>query len=84
VRDHDHDLTGTFRKQYRRKRRWQGATWTPERLPADIDDGAWCRNCRTRHGFMTMGLQYEKRKSGWWLLWSCRRTGRVIREMRLG
>jgi hypothetical protein len=30
-----------------------------------------------------MGLKYEKRKAGWWLLWSCTKTGRVIEEMKL-
>lgn len=32
---------------------------------------------------MTMGFGYEKRKSGWVILWSCKKTGFVIEEMRV-
>lgn len=72
------------KRPFRRKRRFQGATWTPENQPALKPDGAWCKACKTRHGYMTMGIAYEKRKSGWIILWSCKKTGNVIEEMELG
>ena len=75
-------------KPFRRKKKWQGATWTPENKSAMLGDGVWCRHCRTRHGYKTMGFALEKRsvqdKDGtWFILWSCRVTGNVIEEMPL-
>src|SRR5687767_9738813 len=75
---------------YRRRKRWQGATWTPENQLADKPDGVWCRACKTRHGYMTMGITYELRinnkthRTYWVLLWWCRHTGNVLEELRLG
>lgn len=50
------------KKPFRRRRRHEGSTWTPASQPALPPDGAWCRACKTRHGYMTMGIAYEKRR----------------------
>jgi hypothetical protein len=71
-------------RQFRRKKRFQGADWTPPSMSAETGDGEWCRACRQRHGYKTMGLAYEKASSGRWkILWSCRKTGAVIKEQEL-
>jgi hypothetical protein len=61
--------------------RWQGGEiWTPLNKSAKYKgDGAWCPKCRKRHGYMRMGIDYEKRDNGnWSILWSCTATGDVI------
>jgi hypothetical protein len=74
-------------KFFRRKRRHQGATWTPERTSAAPEDGAWCVACRQRHGYKSRGLlmNVEKTVPGghWRLLWTCRKTGNVLEVMDL-
>jgi hypothetical protein len=69
---------------YRRRKKHQGSTWTPERQPALYEDGQWCRACKTRHGYMTMKVDYEKRNGHFVILWLCRTTGNVIGETKLG
>ena len=73
-----------LRRIFRRKKRWQGATWTPESQSSGARDGAFCKVHKTWHGYKTMGIQYEKRGDYFWILWSCPKTGDVIQEMRLG
>lgn len=74
------------RRVFRRRKKFQGATWTPERSPAVAGDGEWCRSCRTRHGYKTMGLTWEKKSTQvegeypFKTLWSCPKTGEVIKE----
>jgi hypothetical protein len=68
---------------FRRRRRFQGATWTPEKDSALSTDGFWCKNCRVRHGAMSknvLGAQYEKRNGVWYILWICKKSGNVIHE----
>lgn len=71
---------------FRRRKKFQGATWTPENSPAVVGDGEWCPDCRTRHGYKTMGLTWEKKSTivdgeyKFKTLWSCPKTGRVIKE----
>lgn len=88
-----------YNPKFRRRKKHQGSTWTPENQPALKPDGAWCRWCKTRHGYMTMGINYEKRtrketiaitqgaesikRTYWVILWSCKKTGYVIEEMEL-
>jgi hypothetical protein len=69
-------------KQYRRKRKYQGADWTPENHNALAGNGIWCPACRTRHGYKTkqLVLNYEKRSGVWHLLWICTKTGDVIKD----
>ena len=73
------------RKTYRRKRKYQGASWTPERSSALTDDGIWCPRCKQRHGYKSqlVGLNYEKRNGVWYILWHCKKTGNVIKEQGL-
>jgi hypothetical protein len=75
-------------KFFRRKRRFQGATWTPGSISAATEDGVWCASCRMRHGYgatKRLGLTYEKGSSGHWkLMWYCKLTGNVLKEQELG
>lgn len=73
-----------FNPKFRRRRRHQGATWTPTNTSAEIGDGAWCKFHKQRHGYMTMDIAYEKRNGFWYILWSCKQTHQVLEEMRLG
>lgn len=74
----------SYSPKYRRRRRFQGATWTPPASSAHMGDGEWCSVCRKRHGYMSLGLDYERASSGRWkLLWYCKRTGNVIKEQEL-
>lgn len=60
-------------------RRWQGASWTPENVAAQLGDGLWCRACKTRHGYMTLGISYDSpTTSGVNMNWICKRTGNVV------
>jgi hypothetical protein len=73
-------------KFYRRKKRFQGATWTPNTSSAAPEDGAWCARCRQRHGYKSSGLlmQVEKASDGnWRILWVCKKTGNVLEIMGL-
>lgn len=75
------------RKVYRRKRRFQGATWTPNTITAAVEDGVWCAAHRIRHGYMSrnLGTTYEKGSDGYWkILWVCQLTGNVLKEERIG
>jgi hypothetical protein len=72
---------------FRRKKRWQGATWTPTQQSAAVEDGAWCKSCRQRHGYKSPVLKaaYEKASNGKWrILWTCSKTGNVIETTNLG
>lgn len=70
------------RRVFRRKKRFQGATWTPPSMSAAAEDGVWCSSCRKRHGYKTLGLLYgERRTDGRFkLLWYCKETGTVVKE----
>jgi hypothetical protein len=72
---------------FRRKKRFQGATWTPNTQSAAPEDGAWCARCRQRHGYKSSGLlmQVEKTVPGgqWRVLWVCKKTGNVLEVMDL-
>jgi hypothetical protein len=71
---------------FRRKKRFQGATWTPEQTSAAPEDGAWCRSCQQRHGYKSHGLlmQVEKASTGAWrILWVCKKTKDVLEVMEL-
>jgi hypothetical protein len=72
------------RKFFRRKKRYQGATWTPPSMSADVENGVWCRACRQRHGYMTAGVRYERRGAQWIVMWLCPKTYNVIGETGLG
>lgn len=73
-----------FKRLFRRKKRHQGATWTPEKQSADTTDGLWCPVHRIRHGYSRMAISYEKGSNGRWkILWSCRLTGNVLGEQSL-
>lgn len=73
-------------KTYRRRKKFQGATWTPDTETALAEDGPWCAGCRQRHGYMSKLLMtgYEKRQSVWYILWICRKTNNVIKDQALG
>lgn len=77
-------LLGTERTggnpKFRRRKKFQGATWTPENSAAELGDGLWCRQCKTRHGYMTMEIRYEynKKKDRFNVLWTCKKTGNVL------
>lgn len=81
---HD-DLKYLGRRVFRRKKKFQGATWTPDTSNADKEDGVYCRRCRIRHGYMKLGIQYEKTGSGTWkVMWKCPKFGMVLKEVILG
>lgn len=74
-------------RKIRRKKRWQGATWTPPSISAAKADGVWCPVHRMFHGYKSAQLvtDYEKRSDGEWrLLWICKMTGSVLGEIDLG
>lgn len=64
--------------KFRRRKKFQGATWTPENSPAELGDGLWCKACKTRHGYMTMGMRWERSGDGFRLIWSCSKTHNVL------
>ena len=75
---------------YRRRRRYQGASWTPPSFSSEVEDGEWCKPCRKRHGYMSMLTLYERRerrlppeqgKLEWYLLWCCPRYQHVVAEL---
>jgi hypothetical protein len=64
---------------FRRKKRFQGASWTPPSMSAEVEDGLWCKRCKKRHGYMSMDIAYEKQTDDTWkALWMCRVDGRVL------
>ena len=68
---------------YRRRKKHQGADWTPEKDSALSTDGAWCKSCRQRHGYMSknaLHASYEKRSGVWYILWTCIKSGNVIKD----
>lgn len=68
------------RKPFRRRKKYQGATWAPPSMSAVVGDGLWCKRCKQRHGYSTLGLKYEKRNSMWYIIWNCPKTGNVVGE----
>lgn len=78
--------SGAGKKVFRRKKKHQGADWTPDDASALSGDGPWCASCRQRHGYMSklMGTQYEKRNGVWYILWVCKKTSNVIKDHALG
>lgn len=71
-------------KPRRRVKKWQGANWTPPNVSADEGEGAYCRRCRKRHGYMSMGFQVEKRGERWYMMWSCPNFLHVVEDTELG
>lgn len=72
---------------FRRKRRFQGASWTPPSVSAIKTDGIWCAFHRQRHGYKSsmLGAQYEKTSTDKWrLLWYCKETGTVLDQIEMG
>lgn len=53
-------------------------------MSADAADGKHCRACGIFHGYMTLGVSYEKRGEAWVLMWSCPKGGNVVGELWLG
>lgn len=73
--------------KFRRKRRYQGATWTPGTISSDVENGVWCPQHRIRHGYKSdrLGVYYEKGKDNrFTALWYCKTTGAVLTAMVLG
>jgi len=66
------------KRVFRRKRRYQGASWTPPSMSAEVEDGLWCRRCKKRHGYMTMHVGYEKVNGDWVTRWMCPVDERVL------
>jgi hypothetical protein len=52
-------------------------------MSAEAPDGLWCRGCKKRHGYMSMGLKHEKRGDNWFQLWSCPKSYDVLGEVKL-
>lgn len=82
-------LLGTDRSggnpKFRRRKKFQGATWTPENAAAELGDGLWCKQCKTRHGFMTLGSAYERfTPHRFRVVWSCKKSGDVLGYTELG
>lgn len=76
---------GSGRKVYRRRRKWQGASWAPPSMSSDVESGLWCKACRKRHGYMVLGLKYEKDSKGRWvMIWYCKTYGSVLGTNTLG
>jgi hypothetical protein len=71
-------------KPFRRRRKHEGATWTPESQSALSEDGVWCKACRQRHGYMNLDMIHEKQGEAWVSHWVCRKTGNYIGELWLG
>lgn len=76
------DATARYlKKGYRRKRRHQGASWTPPSASALKEDGVWCPIHRQRHGYMSKGLgvYFDKGSHGeFQMIWYCKQTGDVL------
>lgn len=76
-----------FNPKFRKRRKFQGSAWTPPSMSADAKDGEYCRACRKFHGYMSMGMSMEPMSGGegrFRQLWSCPKTGDVIKEIILG
>jgi len=71
--------------KFRRRKKWQGATWTPPSQSAAVGDGLWCKRCKQRHGYKTMIFRLEIHpERGNSILWSCPRSGNVLKVVKLG
>jgi hypothetical protein len=72
-----------FRK---RKKKFQGATWTPETKSADKPDGVWCGYHKLRHGYMSkeLGFSTERYNSKSYIHWYCKKTGDVLDTVQIG
>jgi hypothetical protein len=87
VSEHEGQVVDLFasRRPFRRKRRFQGATWTPASQSADRRDGVWCPVHRKFHGYGSTALNFtvgERRPNGTFkILWTCALTGNVLQEM---
>jgi hypothetical protein len=51
-------------------------------MSAETEDGLWCKECRKRHGYMTMNISWEKRDGVWVSLWTCPTYFNVLGETR--
>ena len=71
-------------KPRRRVKKWQGESWTPVNVNAEVGEGAFCRRCNKRHGYKTMGFQVEKRGEKWYMMWKCPNFFHVIEDTELG
>jgi hypothetical protein len=52
-------------------------------MSAEAQDGVWCRQCRMRHGYKTLGFDVERRGASWYILWSCPKYFTVLEEKKL-
>jgi hypothetical protein len=69
----------------RRRKKFQGADWTPPSMSAFPEDGEWCRPCKMRHGYSNIGVKFEKRSDGGFrILWLCPKYGHVVGTKDLG
>jgi hypothetical protein len=79
-----------YKKFRRRKKKFAGADWTPPSMSALPVDGVWCRKCKTRHGYMTLGFSIEHmpatdtKPTQNRMLWYCPRYKDVLEEVPLG
>ncbi len=74
-----------YNPKYRRRKKYQGATWTPKNQSAGIGAGVWCKSCKLRHGYMSMGMDYNYTPSTqtFSILWKCPFTDNVLEEQKL-
>lgn len=72
-----------FRK---RKKKWQGATWTPGTKSSDVPDGVWCGYHGLRHGYMSkeLGFTPERYNGKSYIHWYCKKTGDVLDSKEVG
>lgn len=78
---------GSGGRIFRRKKKHEGATWTPTNESALSGDGVWCPAHRQFHGYMSkakLRTAYEKRNGIWYIQWICKQTGNVLKEQGLG
>src|SRR3954462_15188898 len=67
-------------KKYRRRKKHEGATWTPASVSALKEDGVWCPHHRTRHGYKSdlLGFVPERWNGRSYIHWTCKTTGQVL------
>lgn len=72
---------GRFRRKVRKH---VGETWKPgQRNEPNAELGIWCKHCNSVHPWRnrkTLKTQYERRGGIWYILWTCAKTGNVLKE----
>src|SRR5688572_13304616 len=73
-------------KPYRRRKKHEGATWTPPNASALKEDGVWCPHHRMRHGYKSdqLGFSPERWNGKSYIHWYCKKTGDVLETVELG